>query len=248
MASHDATASPAPLMTMRALLVRGMAVGIAGAALALVVAWIYGEPQVGAAISFEEAHADHSGGHEAEVVSRAVQKSLGLVTAVGVYGVAIGGIFAIAFAFAYGRLGALHARATAALVALLGFVAVEGVPFLKYPATPPAVGNPDTIGGRTALYFGMVAIGIATVVGAVVVCRRLAPRVGAWNAVTLSAVAFVLVNAVLFQVTPKPDAVPSGFPAETLWDFRIASLGMQVVLWATLGLLFGWLTERAARK
>ncbi|RMI46910.1 hypothetical protein EBO15_05505 [Actinomadura harenae] len=234
-------------MTMRALLVRGMLVGIAGAALALVVAWIYGEPQVGAAISFEEAHAGHAG-HEPEVVSRAVQKSAGLITAVGFYGVAIGGIFAIAFAFAYGRLGALHARATAALVALLGFAAVEGVPFLKYPATPPAVGNPDTIGSRTALYFGMVAIGIATVVGAVIVCRRLVPRFGTWNAVTLSAVAFALVNAVLFQVTPKPDAIPEHFPAETLWDFRIASLGMQAVLWATLGLLFGWLTERSVRK
>ncbi|RFU39663.1 hypothetical protein DZF91_21185 [Actinomadura logoneensis] len=241
-------AAPSPAMTMRSLLLRGMLAGIAGAALALVVAWIYGEPQVGNAIAFEEAHADHGAGHEVEVVSRTVQKTAGLVTAVGFYGVAVGGIFAIAFAFAYGRLGALHARATAALVALLGFVAVEGVPFLKYPATPPAVGNPETIGSRTALYFGMVAIGIATVVGAVVLCRRLAPRFGTWNAVTLSVVAFVLVNAVLFAITPKPDAVPHGFPAETLWDFRIASLGMQAVLWTTLGLLFGWLTERAVRR
>ncbi|MEV4257083.1 CbtA family protein [Spirillospora sp. NPDC049652] len=241
-------AAPAPAMTMRSLLVRGMLAGIAGAALALVVAWIYGEPQVGNAIAFEEAHADHGAGHEVEVVSRTVQKTAGLVTAVGVYGVAIGGIFAIAFAFAYGRLGSLHARATAALVGLLGFVAVEGVPFLKYPATPPAVGNPETIGSRTALYFGMVAIGIATVVGAVILCRRLASRFGTWNAVTVSVVAFVLVNAVLFKITPKPDAVPHGFPAETLWDFRIASLGMQAVLWTTLGLLFGWLTERAVRR
>ncbi|MCP2339823.1 CbtA family protein [Actinomadura rupiterrae] len=242
----DVSAAPRP-MTMRSLLVRGMLVGMAGAALALVVAWIYGEPQVGNAIAFEEAHSEHAG-HEPEVVSRAVQKSAGLITAVGFYGVAIGGLFAIAFAFAYGRLGSLHGRATAALVGLLGFVAVEGVPFLKYPATPPAVGNPSTIGSRTALYFGMIAIGLATVVAAVIVCRRLAPRLGTWNAVTLSAIGFVLVNAVLFQITPKPDAIPEHFPAETLWDFRIASLGMQAVLWATLGLLFGWLTERSLRK
>ncbi|MFC4906171.1 CbtA family protein [Actinomadura gamaensis] len=243
----DVTAAPRP-MTMRSLLVRGMLAGLAGAALALVVAWVYGEPQVGNAIAFEESHADHGAGHEEEIVSRAVQKTAGLITAVGFYGVAIGGLFAIAFAFAYGRLGALHARATAAVVALLGFVAVEGVPFLKYPATPPAVGNPTTIGGRTALYFGMVAIGIATVVAAVIICRRLTPRLGTWNAVTVSAIGFVLVNAVLFQITPKPDAIPDHFPARTLWEFRMASLGMQAVLWATMGLLFGWLTERAVRK
>jgi len=56
-----------------------------------------------------------------EVVSRAVQSTLGLGTAVLVYGTALGGIFALAFAFSYGRLGALGARATSMLVAATGF-------------------------------------------------------------------------------------------------------------------------------
>jgi predicted cobalt transporter CbtA len=29
-----------------------------------------------------------------------------------------------------------------------------------------------------------------------------------------------------------------------MWRFRIASLEIQAVMWTTLGLLFGWLTER----
>jgi predicted cobalt transporter CbtA len=44
---------------------------------------------------------------------------------------------------------------------------------------------------------------------------------------------------------PAVDEVPDGFPAPVLWDFRIASLGMQFVMWSTIGLLFGALTERA---
>ncbi|MBW8484508.1 CbtA family protein [Actinomadura parmotrematis] len=238
-------------MGMRTLLVRGMLAGLAAAAVALLIAWIYGEPQVGHAIAFEEAqHAAHGHDHgdEAEVVSRTVQRTTGLITALAFYGVAIGGLFSIAFAFAYGRLGALGARATAALVAAAGFVAIELVPFLKYPATPPAVGNPETIGSRTALYFGMMALGVLATAAAVIVARRLVPRFGAWNAVTATVVAYVVLLGVVYRVTPRPEAIAEGFPSRVLWDFRIASLGLQLALWSTLGLLFGYLTERSVTR
>ena len=45
-------------------------------------------------------------------------------------------------------------------LAASGFVAVYLVPYLKYPANPPAVGNPDTIGTRTGLYFVMIVLSI----------------------------------------------------------------------------------------
>jgi len=234
---------------MRALLIRGMITGLVAAAVGLLVAWIYGEPQVAHAIAFEESHA---GAHEhgEEVVSRTVQRTAGLVTAMAVYGAAIGGLFSVVFAFAQGRLasvsGPLGARATAALVASLGFVAVVLVPALKYPPTPPAVGDPGTIGGRTSLYFGMVALGVLGTVAAVIVYGRLLPRLGTWNAATVAAVGFAVVVAGVFRLTPRPDAIPEGFPGTVLWDFRIASLGTQLALWATLGLLFGYLTERAS--
>jgi hypothetical protein len=35
------------------------------------------------------------------------------------------------------------------------------------------------------------------------------------------------------------------FPAVVLWKFRMASLGAQFILWATLGVLFGASAERA---
>ncbi|MEW2356133.1 CbtA family protein [Spirillospora sp. NPDC029432] len=241
---------------MRALLIRGMLTGLAAAAAGLLIAWIYGEPQVGKAIAFEEAQAAaahaHDGhgaaGAEEEVVSRTVQRTGGLITAMAFYGVAIGGLFSIAFALAYGRIGALGARATAALVALGGFTAIVLVPFLKYPPTPPAVGAPETIGSRTALYFGMVALGVLATAAAVIVFTRLAPRLGGWNAAAATAAGFAIVVAAVFRLTPAPDAVADSFPGTVLWDFRIASLGVQVVLWATLGLLFGALTERSHRR
>ncbi|MEA3113720.1 MAG: hypothetical protein QOG58_3519, partial [Caballeronia sp.] len=41
--------------------------------------------------------------------------------------------------------------------------------------------------------------------------------------------------------------VPAAFPAVLLWKFRVAAIGMQVIMWTTLGLLFGNLAQRSLR-
>ena len=233
-------------MLMRTLLVRGMLVGLAAAALALIFAWIFGEPQIGHAISFEDQQARLAGAAPApELVSRTVQETFGLAVAVGLVGLALGGLFSIAFAICYGRIGRLGPRATSALVAVGAFVAVELVPFLKYPANPPSVGNPATIGHRTVLYFTMIAISVAIAIAVIQLGRRLAPRFGNWNASLLAAAAFIALVTVAYVALPAVNEVPRDFPAVVLWRFRLASLGTQAVLWATLGLLFGALTERS---
>ncbi|MCW2878641.1 MAG: hypothetical protein JWQ95_2741 [Sphaerisporangium sp.] len=232
---------------VRNLLVRGMLAGLVAAALALAFAWIFGEPQVGAAMSLEQhaGHASHAASAEPEPVSRGVQSTVGLATAVGVYGVAVGGIFALVFAFAYGRLGALGARATAALIASGAFVTVELVPFLKYPANPPAANDPETISHRTVVYFTVVLCSVLLAVAALYLGRRLAPRFGNWNASLLAIVAFLVAVVVVCLVMPTVNEVPSDFPAVLLWKFRLASLGTQAVLWSCVGLVFGVLAERA---
>ena len=44
---------------------------------------------------------------------------------------------------------------------------------------------------------------------------------------------------------PAVNEVPEGFPAQVLWQFRTASFGAEAIMWATIGLAFGTLTERA---
>jgi hypothetical protein len=38
--------------------------------------------------------------------------------------------------------------------------------------------------------------------------------------------------------------VPKSFPAETLYRFREASIGMQAILWTTIGLVFAGTAPR----
>jgi hypothetical protein len=122
-----------------------------------------------------------------KLVSRGVQRGMGLLTAVIVHCTAFGGLFGLAFAFAYGRIGgALTPQAISALLAATGFVAIYLVPSLIYPANPPAVGASETIGIRTALYFIMMAISIAAMIGAIALRRSLTPRLREWMQPSLS--------------------------------------------------------------
>ncbi|MFG2867915.1 CbtA family protein [Streptomyces sp. NPDC048338] len=247
--------------TVGRLLLRGMLAGLLAGLFAFAVAYVAGEPSVDASIAVEEAaaakeaHADHgaTSGHaaehaaeeEEELVSRDVQSTAGLATGVLVYGVALGGIASLAFCFVLGRVGRFTPKATAALVAAAAFTTVYLVPFLKYPATPPAVGNPDTIGKRTTLFFLMIALSVLLGIAAVVAGRRLAPRLGNWNATLVAGAGFVAALVIACAVLPgNEDAVQEGFPAAVLWDFRLATLGIQLALWAAFAVVFGLFAQR----
>lgn len=239
------------------LLLRGMLVGVLAGLLAFGFARVFGEPQVDRAIALEGTlghshdHGDQTAAspaaepEEPELVSRETQAGLGLLTGAVVYGAAVGGLFALVFAFTYGRVGRLDARATAGLLALAAFIALVVVPDLKYPANPPAVGNSETIGERTTLFFIMLAISIAGLVLAVNLALGLARRHGGWTAGIVAGAVYIAIIAVAQLALPVINEVPEGFPADLLWKFRIASLGMHAVLWTTIGLAFGALAERS---
>jgi Probable cobalt transporter subunit (CbtA) len=231
---------------VRSLLIRGMIVGVVAGLLAFGFAKLFGEPQVDSAIAFEDQmqQAMHMGAEE-ELVSREVQSTIGLFTGVVVYSAAFGGLFALVFAFASGRIGNFGPRATAAILAAAVFVAIVLVPALKYPPNPPSVGDSDTIRFRSGMFFLMMAVSVAAMVAAFGAARRLAGRFGGWNGALLAAGGFVVVIAAALWLLPAINEVPEHFPAVVLWRFRVASLGIELILWTVIGLLFGALTERS---
>jgi predicted cobalt transporter CbtA len=230
----------------RTLLLLGMLVGLVAGLIVFAFARWTGEPQVDRAIAFETSM-DQAKGEppEPEMVSRKIQKSVGLLTGVVVYGTALGGIFGLVFAYAHGRLSQSRPRVLAAILAGIEFVAIVLIPSLKYPASPPSVGNPETIGIRTAAYFLLIAISIVVMTLALKARRYWNKSLGNWNATLLAALLYVVLVSILAHFLPPIDEVPADFPASLLWKFRIASWETQIVLWSALGLLFGWLTERA---
>lgn len=231
---------------IRKLVLRGLAAGLIAGLVAGAFAFAFGEPYVDRAIAIEEAASSHDPAAASEPpppVSRDGQR-VGLLLASALYGTAIGGLFALAFAALRGRAGRRGDWSTAVWLAGLSFVALTVVPALKYPANPPAVGNPDTIGSRTALYLTLIAISLLALLAAWRALRQL-PQSLPPSMRQLAAVGlFVAVVGSAFAVLPTVNEVPRGYPADLLWGFRITSLGVQAVLWSLLGVLFGLACER----
>jgi hypothetical protein len=258
---------------------RGILAGAIGGLLAFVFARIFAEPQIQQAIDYEggrdaaQEALDKAAGLAVEAggsdpFSRAVQGNAGIGVALIFFGAAMGALFAVAYSLYLGRAGRVRPRALALLVAGGGFLGMYLVPFLKYPADPPAIGHEETIQLRSSFFLLMTAASVLFLVLAVWLGKRLQPRFGTWNATLIAGGVFIVATAVVMLIlpsfgdlaanqeyhqateTPAPLTGPDGqivfpgFPADLLFNFRLCSIGAQLVLWATIGLVFAPLAER----
>src|SRR3954453_19501090 len=215
-------------MTARAFLVRGLLAGLFAGIAAFAVGYFVAEPQIETAIKYEESHEDASATHShsdtqtgdseaadagrhhdesGTVVSRHNQRTWGLLTGTLAIGIALGGVVALVAAAVVGRIGALAPGQSTALVALLGWLAVILVPFLKYPAHPPAVGNADPIGSRTTEYFVFVLLSVVVAVASVALALWARDRHGTYTGVLAGVGLYVVVMAVAGALMPTVNEV-----------------------------------------
>jgi hypothetical protein len=100
---------------------------------------------------------------------------------------------------------------------------------------------------------------VVLAIAAVWLARRLAARLGAWNGRLLATGAYLVAIAAVMVLLPATDEtretpeplrdasgaiVYPGFPADVLYEFRLVSLGTQLVLWTTIGVVFAMLAGR----
>ena len=233
---------------------RGMAAGLLAGLLAGLFALVVAEPLLDQAMGMEhhtyqegQASATHTHENEGEVFSRSTQK-VGLFFATGLSGVLVGGLFGLVFAYFRGRMDSESDWIRSLSLAAALFAGAVLAPFLKYPANPPTVGDPATIGDRTIAYFAMVGLSLLAILAAWYVSKLLKER-GASAPVRQVTVGLGLVTVLIGLMLGLPATTdPGEFPAGLLWSFRLSSLGTQLVLWAGLGVLFGLLCERANRR
>ncbi|CAJ1495364.1 CbtA family protein [[Mycobacterium] burgundiense] len=250
---------------------RGILAGALAGVLAFVWARIFVQPVIDRAIDYEDGvgaarealhsaaeHAHqhgHSHGEEGAAITRAVQANIGMGLGLLGFSVAMAALLAIVFCVLYGR-AQLSARLLSVLIAGGMFVALWLVPALKYPPNPPAVSLDETINQRTLLYLLLVALSAVLFAAAVYLGSRLAPKLGAWNATLAGAAGYLVAVAIVMLILPTIDETPGpivdaagtivfdGFPADDLYEFRLFSLGTQIVMWAAIGLVFAALVSR----
>ena len=159
------------------------------------------------------------------------------------FGAAMGGLLAVAFAVSYGRLSSIRPGTLALLLAADAFAALSVLPSVNYPPSPVSVGGDETA-TRTGVYLLLVGLSLALIVGAVWVGRRLAARIGSWNATLVGAGAYGVGIAAVTWLLPPVDQTLKGFPTDDVSALRLSSLATQLVLWAAIAAVFGRLASR----
>jgi len=162
------------------------------------------------------------------------------------YGVCLGLIASLVLARARRGPGAGCEWRRATAVGAAGFVTIVLLPFLEYPANPPGVGDPATVGRRTALFVILLAWSVLAGWGSWRLVIALRGQGRPEHLVLGAGVGlYVVAGAVALAVMPaSPDVVD--VPATLLWRFRIASLGGSLLLWVVLGWVLGILAQPRA--
>jgi hypothetical protein len=224
-----------------------LAVVAAGLLAGLVVGlfhYIATEPVIERAIAVEES-AHPAGEHETPVVSRDVQR-VGLIVGWVLYGLLWGLIFGLVYALIRPRFGGVGVAPGALLSALAAYWLVGLFPFLKYPANPPGVGEPETIAQRQVLFVLFWVLSVGGVLLAGWVYRLLRPRLAGatpWLAALGSYAVYAL--ALYALMPPNPD--PVTLPTELVAAFRALSLVGLTLFWLVLGAAFGLLVRGLSR-
>ena len=248
-------------VTFGAVLRRAVLAGLLAGALAAVFVGLVAEDSIDAAIAIEEAgaasHADEASGsddagdghshRDDEALFTRGQQVVGGLTAAIVYGLVVGVLFGTVYAAVRHKITVADETRRVLLAAASAYLATAVLPALKYPANPPAVGDPDTVGERTVLYLTFLAVCIILVFLVGMLYKGLAARRGSTAATTLAAAAaLVAVAALLIAWPSSPDSVAADFPAQLLWDFRVESLATLTIIWTTFGIGMGWLSRDTA--
>jgi hypothetical protein len=195
------------------VILRGVLAGALAGVLGFVFEHIFAEPWINKSIDYEYGRdavltaINHAAGRQfsvsdPEIFSRATQSSIGAASAIIGFGIAMGALVAVVYLVLHGRFG-IRPRNLAWAIAGFGLLGVYLLPFIKYPANPPAVGHPFTVATRGQLYVTMVVGSLVLLGLAVFLGRLLRPRFGAVGATVLAGVAFLVAYSVLIGVLPS---------------------------------------------
>jgi predicted cobalt transporter CbtA len=229
------------LKTITFIAITLIAGAISGTFLAVINLGIV-EPYIDEAINIENQNAIAQG----EVINpqefndyRLWQKS-GEIAAGTILGVSLGALFGVVFALTRNSIPGSNDKKKALILAGVMLLVIYIVPALKYPANPPAVGDPETIYYRESLYITLLTVSSFSALGLAFLYRKIGDKKGKQ---ILVPVIYIGIIAAAFIILPSnPDEITA--PIDLVMGFRIASGLTMSGFWGLLGLILGALWDK----
>ncbi|MBI5859984.1 MAG: CbtA family protein [Nitrosarchaeum sp.] len=199
---------------------------------------IFVEPSLDQAIGIENQHLFASGEEKDTPEFRAqyddyrIWQKSGQVFAGVILGVSIGSLFGIVFALSRNSLPGKTDIKKALVLAGIMWLTIYFIPFLKYPANPPTVGNPETIVLREILYLTFIAISGFGAVGFYKLSQKLKTK----KIIAIAGYA-AFIGIVFVAMPGNPDQITT--PMDLVEHFRMMSAFTVSLYWLSLGLILG---------
>jgi Probable cobalt transporter subunit (CbtA) len=170
-----------------------------------------------------------------ELSSYRVWQKEGTFAAGAFLGLTYGAILGIVYVISRKYLPSSDDRKKALILAAIMCLSLYVIPFIKYPANPPAVGDPETIGLRDSLYTsyqlasGLIALGVSILMYKL---RRIS------YIKYIIPVIYVGLVASIYAIFPaNPDEITA--PMDLVNAFRAVTFGTMVMFYLVLGAVFG---------
>jgi predicted cobalt transporter CbtA len=195
------------------------------------------EPYIDYAVELEMQNTNQSSQiiNPAEFTAYRLWQRGGEMLAGTILGLSIGSLFGIVFAYTHNSVPGSNNKKKALIVAGIMWFVLFLIPALKYPANPPAVGDPETIYYRQSLYVAFLVISGFSALGLAFLYRKM----GALNIKkSIIPVAYAAIISGAYLAMPaNPD--PINAPMDLVMGFRITSAITISMFWGLLGVIFG---------
>ena len=217
---------------------------IAGIILALLNLGIV-EPTIDKAIALEVQKQISSGENVnmSELIDYRYWQKAGAFAGGAIYGAGLASLFGVIFVFARNKLPGKNNKQKAIFLAGIMWFVLFLMVALKYPANPPAVGDPESIYYREILYVAYIMISGFAALGMAVIWIRI--NMNSKRIIIPLIYAAIMVTA--FVLMPSnPDKIEISM--DLIQTFRILSAITIGVFWGILGITFGSLWDKFLSK
>ena len=165
------------------------------------------------------------------------QKS-GQILAGVILGTSIGALFGIVFALSRNSLPGNNDVKKALVLAGVMWFTMFVIPFLKYPANPPTVGDPETVMLRSILYLSFITISGFGAVGFYKLSQKFQSKRKLVAIIGYS----IFISVVFFVMPENPDEITA--PIDWVNEFRIMSFLGVTSFWVSIGVILGFFWNR----
>ena len=197
------------------------------------------EPYLDQAIGLENESLFASGEEEnnlefwAEYESYRIWQKSGQILAGVILGIAMGSLFGIVYSLSRNSLPGKNDIVKAMILSGIMWLTIYLVPFLKYPANPPTVGENETVVLRTFLYLLLITISGISALGFYKLSTRLQN-----NKKYFALFGYIIFISVIFLIMPEnPDVITA--PMNLVNEFRLVSVLGVSSFWGSVGIILG---------